>query len=64
MKVAVHVCVVAVTSCTFRRSSPSEKLTPSREGGFTFLLFAATREAELFCRGTKTQSSQERRQRD
>lgn len=55
MKAAVHVGDAVVKSCTFRRSSPSEKLTPSRDGESPFLLFAATRETELFCRGAKTQ---------
>lgn len=64
MKAAVHVCDVVVKSCTFRRSSPSEKLTPSRDGELPFLLLAATREAELFCRGAKTQISQEKRERN
>lgn len=64
MKAAVHVCDVVVKPSTFRRSSPSEKVAPSRDGKFPFLLFAVTREAELFCRGAKTQSSQEMRERN
>lgn len=61
MNAAVHVCDLVLKSCTFSRSSPSEKLTPSRDAELPFLPFPGRRNPELFCRGAGTQSSQELR---
>lgn len=59
MSAAVHVSDCEFNSCTLRRRSPSEKVTPSRDAAFPFLPFEGTRDAELFHRGAETESSQE-----